>query len=108
MTAEERAEEILELLWPRRPHTVDSGWFEDVKMICAQIAEAERDARLDATTLDNTEWHRKGYNLGWTAAREKAAGIIDKIWDENKNCDPETNLVIEQIAERIEKMDLGR
>lgn len=79
MTPESRAEALCKKLGMTK-------YPEDCAYIAAQIAEAER----EAVGLPAAEWFRRGY----AAAREQAAGVIDSLWEENKNCDPEAGLLL--------------
>lgn len=72
MTPTERAEKIA----VHFNESSTSSWIDPdaVAFIAAQIAEAEREADKKIV-----EAYQTGLQRGWTAAREKAAGIVETL-----------------------------
>jgi hypothetical protein len=100
-SAEERAKKIANKLIVSRC-TGEPEFLALVDFIAAQIAEAEREA-LSRELGSAGEWHKKDfcertYTEGWTAAREKAAGIAKTFKHKEFGV---------LIAERIREMEPG-
>lgn len=45
------AEDFLDELWPRRPHTFESGWFADVERVVATFKEVRNRTLTEAYKL---------------------------------------------------------
>ncbi len=89
MTPEERAEKILIIADCGRVESIDRA-----SLIAAQIAEAEREARISQSDAD----HSEAYDEGFAAAKAKAAVVVKRFTEKDS---AQQKLILAQI-ERME------
>ncbi len=107
MTSTDRAKNIATLL-NYDIHLLDANFAAVVK----EIEEAVREARIEALSDEDPvieEELKFEYAEGFHAAREKAKGIAEHIWDhipdEEYDFDPGHVMTQKEIAQRIGEME---
>src|SRR5258708_9643594 len=80
-TNQERAEKIFEALngYNPRCREGDNSNTQLIVYIASQLDEAEREVKFEATE----EGLKKAFEMGFAAARDKAAGIVEERMEQN-------------------------